>query len=439
MTLARKTDLNTGNILFKKLVIIIMIMTSGTLVKAQRDTISLHIQNEITDTNVSSGLSDDKADKKDNLHISGYTQIYFQYGEKDATLRVGRPNENPDNSFNRLGLRRNRVKFTYKKGIGSSIFQLDVTEKGATLKDAYITVSEPYWDIFSITAGLFNRPFGYETECSSSQRASLERSTIVQTLFPGERDLGAKLTVQAKKSSRWSVLKLDMGLFAGNSSNMETDNKKDFIGHLTINPSSENVIKWNAGISYYNGGIYQGSNHIFRSVENGFAIDSAIYNIGKYAKREYLGADIQININTAPGKTELTAEYITGQQPGGKNISKSPDDSRPKTEDVYIRSMSGGYVKLVQELGFWNLSGIVKYDWYDPNTQVKGKDTGSNYTGIGDIATNVTGFGLLWQINSNIQFTAYYELIRNETSVNLSGYNTDRKDNVFTFRMQYKY
>jgi hypothetical protein len=38
--------------------------------------------------------------------VSAYLQGQYQYGEKDATLKVGDTNENPEEGFNRIGIRR---------------------------------------------------------------------------------------------------------------------------------------------------------------------------------------------------------------------------------------------------------------------------------------------------------------------------------------------
>ncbi len=295
-----------------------------------------------------------------NLSITGYIQTQFQYGEKDASLKVGGPNEDKTKDFNRLGIRRGRIKIAYTRGIGTGVFQVDLTEKGLGLKDAYLKLTEPWLNSLSTTIGVFDRPFGYEISYSSSLRESPERSTVFQTLFPEERDLGAKLTLQAPKTSPWSILKLDAGLFAGNGIKMETDSRKDFIGHIGVNNSIKDIIKWGAGVSYYNGGVYQGSKFIYRNNGNGFSVDSTQTNIGKYAKREYVGFDVEINIFSKIGLTKLSTEYLFGTQPGGQKDSKSPNASVLPTSDVYIRNFNGGYAMLVQDLGTLPVSAIVK-------------------------------------------------------------------------------
>ncbi|MBX2985652.1 MAG: hypothetical protein KF882_06765 [Bacteroidia bacterium] len=423
----------------KKILTFTSCLIIGTALFAQQDTLTTAepqsdpiLVQKITD--LEDGLKSLK-----NLAVTGYVQTQFQFGEKDASLKVGGANTDKTKSFNRIGIRRGRIKFTYTRGIGSGVFQFDFTDKGLGFKDVFLKLTDPWINSISTTVGVFDRPFGYEISYSSSLRESPERSTVFQTLFPDERDLGAKLTLQAPKTSPWNILKLDAGFFAGNSINIETDNRKDFIGHLAINQSSNAYFKWGAGASYYNGGVYQGSKNIYKSNENGFSVDSSVSNIGQFAKREYVGFDVQLNFISKMGLTKLSSEYLFGTQPGGSKNSKSPNTATLPTSDVYVRSFSGGYAMLVQDLGPLPVSAIVKYDWYNPNTKVKGNNIGTNKTNAGDIAYNTIGLGLQWKIINGFRLTAYYEMVKNETSANLSGYDTDRKDNVLTVRLQYKF
>ena len=146
---------------------------------------------------------------KGRLKISGYLQPQFQWGEGDASLKVGTPNDNPSKSFNRFGLRRGHLKFAYAYKTASAVVQIDVsTEKGVILKDAYIDVKEPWLRTFGLQAGVFNRPFGLEIELSSSVRETPERSYIFPMLFPDERDFGAMLVIRAPEDSPWHIVGL---------------------------------------------------------------------------------------------------------------------------------------------------------------------------------------------------------------------------------------
>lgn len=380
-----------------------------------------------------------KLEVLNGLKISGYIQGQFQYGQENASLKVGAPNTDITEDFNRMGIRRGRLKFTYEKSIATAVFQMDMTEKGFGIKDVYLQVKDSEWSASSLKIGVFNRPFGYEIERSSSSRESPERATIITTLFPEERDLGAIMTLQAKKSSPWHFLKLDAGLFAGNGIKSDIKNKKDFISHLSANKTIKKGIKLSGGISYYRGTVYQGSENRYTFSGNAFILNNNPTNIGAFAKREYFGVDAQFSFTSNLGLTSLSGEFITGTQPGEKGGSKSPNSSSVGNSDMYIRNFSGGYISFVQDFGKIPLSTVIKYDWYDPNTKISKDDIGLNQTGKGDIAYQTIGFGLLWKINDVLRMTAYYDLVKNETSVNLTGFEKNIKDDVFTLRLQYKF
>lgn len=376
------------------------------------------------------------------LKVSGYIQGQYQYGDVDASLNVGSGNTSKEEGYHRMGIRRGRIKFTYDKSIASAVFQLDITEKGVKFKDVYMQIKDPKYSASSIKAGIFDRPFGYEITYSSSSRETPERSQIFRTLFPDERDLGVMVTLQPKKGSAWNILKLDAGLFAGNGIKKDIKNRKDFIARLSVDKKFKEIIRLGVGVSYYNGGVYQGSPNIYTFDKEGFVLKSDTAFIGKYAKREYFGVDAQFRVITPLGVTTIAGEYLMGTQPGEKSKSKSPNADEISDTDTYIRNFQGGYVVFVQDMGVVPLSAVVKYDWYDPNTKVAGDNIGTlKKTSKGDISYNTVGFGLIWNINSVLRATAYYEIITNERSKNLQKdkFDKDFKDNVFTFRIQYKF
>lgn len=383
------------------------------------------------------GLS--AATDTDKLKVSGYIQAQYQYGEEDASLSVGAGNENEDEGFHRVGIRRGRIKFAYEEGIASAVFQLDLTEKGIGFKDAYLNLKDPWMRSSALRAGIFDRPFGYEIAYSSSRRESPERSLVFRTLFPEERDLGAMLILQAPKSSPFHLLKLEAGLFAGNGIKQETDSRKDFIGHLSVEKALSKTFVFGAGMSYYYGGVYQGTENVYTTTNGRFVLDSNADNVGEYAKREYIGFDGRMILNTIIGKTQLRGEYLTGTQPGLAGSSKSPNASMRPSADTYIRNFQGGYTMLVQDLGKSPVALVLKYDWYDPNTKAAANQIGENGTTKTDISRSTWGIGALWNLSKFIRLQAYYDINLNEKSNKLAGYEGNVKDNAFTLRLQYKF
>lgn len=382
-------------------------------------------------------------DNLSKLKVTGYFQTDWQSGQENASLKVGSQKAVSETSFSRFGLRRGRIKFAYNDlnlfGIttGTAVLQLDATEKGVGIKDLYFTVNDPWTGWLTLTSGLFNRPFGYEIAYSSSARETPERSTGCLTLFPEERDLGSMLTIQAPKGHSLNGLKLETGLFVGNGIKTETDNRKDWISHLSYKKSLDNL-QWGLGASFYLGGVYQGTTKVYEMADKGFvAVDNQ--KIGDYSTRRYYGLDGQFIVSSPMGLTTLRAEMVTGNQPGTLNDSKSPNSASLPTVDTYRRNFMSYNVYFIQDIAQTKHSLVLKYDSYDPNTKISKDEVGLSGTGKGDIARYNIGFGYLYRMNNNFRLMAYYDMAYNEKSKNLKGLETDIKDNAFTLRLQYKF
>jgi hypothetical protein len=99
---------------------------------------------------------------------------------------------------------------------------------------------------------------------------------------------------------------------------------------------------------------------------------------------------------------------------------------------------------MVQSFANNKHSIVLRYDCYDPNSEIEGnaigKSTpGAKATGSADLSYKTWGFGWVTDVNSNLRLVGYFDLVKNEKSTSLSGYNADNKDNVFTLRVQYKF
>lgn len=387
--------------------------------------------------------------------VTGYIQAQYQKADSMGikSFSGGDFNSKMDNRF---AVRRGRIKFAYAGTLSNYVVQLEATEKGVSIKDAYVNFTEPWLQAFSITGGVFNRPFGFEVPFSSSSLESPERARYNQTLFPGEEDLGAMVTFQMPKSSPWSILKIDAGYFAGNGINPEFDNKKDFIGRIgVVNSTSNQKVRYGLGLSYYNGGIYQGTVNAYEMSEAGgvkafLKTPVGADSIGTFQKREYKGFDAQLTVETVLGLTTLRGEYVMGTQPGQSKSSTSPTtDFKVVTgtatiPDTYIRNFKAGYVCFVQSIPHTPISLVAKYDFYDPNTKVSGNEVGTSIaaqkaTTAADLKYTTLGLGAIFAVSNNVKITAYYDMVKNETSTHLAKYATNLKDNVFTFRIQYKF
>lgn len=414
-----------------KLLLIALLITPTFFLQAQEqeeDTLYRVIEKLQSDVSILS-----------KIKISGYVQAQYQLADSAgiASYAGGNFDKGLDKRFS---VRRGRLKVAYNTTLSQYVLQFDATESGMSVKDIYFKTTDPYIGAFSLTAGIFNRPFGYEIEYSSSQRESPERATVFQTLFPGERDLGASLTIQPPKTSNYNFIKLDLGVFNGTGPKAKDfDNRKDFIGHLTLNKSYlQESLRVGIGASYYNGRVINGTKKVWTMKDKVFAVDSAATNTSAYNKRIFKGVEAQLAYISDLGLTQLRAEYLWGTQAGTSASSKTPE-AKP-TSDAYVRNFAGYYLIFTQNILQSKHQLVVKYDVYDPNVDISGEEIGASGSGTkaGDVKFSTIGLGWVYRFDANLKLTAYYDMVTNEKT-RISGYTMDLKDNVFTLRLQYKF
>jgi hypothetical protein len=393
------------------------------------------------------------------IKITGYLQPQWRFTDLVNTVYpIGAVSggQFPANVKNIFQVRRGRVKVTYDNVLTQFVLQVDAIQTGFTTKDAYLMVTEPWTKSFGLQMGIFDRPFGYEISYSSSSRETPERSRMYQTLFPGERELGGKL-FYAPQSGPLSFLRADVGVFNGSGPTAnEFDNEKDVIGHLAVQlPINVPGLAFDFGASGYFGSVRNNTKFLYTmgTLSNGnlgYSVDSTGTNLSAPVGRTYFGVDAQLYIDVPViGGAILRGEYIFGKQPGTSSTTSSPS-AQPAT-GIYQREFAGWYVYYVQNIGSFDQL-VVKYDEYDPNTKVGAADflstNTSGATGLTatDIKYSTLGLGLVHHWDDNVKFMFYYELVSNEklsaipsSSAALFPYADDARDNVFTFRVQYKF
>lgn len=390
------------------------------------------------------------AEKLAKIKVSGYIQAQWQYADSMGVGSVA-GGAFPANSQERFLLRRGRVKTTYETPTSKYVLQIDVTPTGVGIKDAYATIMEPWTKSLSYTMGVFDRPFGFEIGYSSSSREAPERSRVYQTLFPGERDLGAKLEIAPPAT--WGLaqyLNLKGGAFTGMGPTAnENDNEKDLIGRAGFTaPLYDINLAIDGGFSAYVGTVTSLSDTLL-SVQDTGGISNFIISKGNAKQnidRKIFGVDAQVYYDIPViGGMSLRGEYLWGEQPGTSGSSAFYNPAAATTPQVVSRNFAGWYVTYIQNLGT-KLQALARYDVYDPNTDAKNTDIGAKGTKFNstDIAYGTVGLGLIYHYDENVKFTGYYDMVTNE-EVNaaatgaLAPYKSDIADNVFTFRMQVKF
>lgn len=318
------------------------------------------------------------------LKISGYLQAQYVRDERSSNELTG---ATATRNLDQFSVRRGRVKFTYQLSPTSRfVLQPDVTSSGVTLKDGYVELTEP-WTTWknTATAGQFNWPFGFEIMYSSSSREMPERSLVVRTLFPGERDRGVMLS-GADRNGRFNY-RLAVVNGTGTSGSSDLNKRKDVVGRAGASFGPLDV-----GLSAYRGSDLVALTGLTRGAE--------------FEKRRE-GVDVQW-ITPVPG-LGIRGEYIRGRQPPAAG---APQASAASAD------VSGWYAYAIQNVGTRH-QFVLRLDQYDPNNDVD------------DNATRTLGGSYIFHWDAASKVMLAYEQPRREAA--------DPADNLWTLRYQYSF
>jgi len=355
-------------------------------------------------------------------------------------------------------IRRGRFRLDYENKTATGFtkyyfgLQFDGTERGVNIRDMFGRIYENKFNFFVLTLGMFNRPFGYELNYSSIYRESPERGRMSQILMNTERDLGAMISFEPQdKKSKWYPLKIDAGIFNGQglTGTCEYDKFKDFISRISLRKTEiMKKVYLSGGVSFLSGGFRNGSKYNYTAETDPAGIeimhpDTSVNNIERKAPRIYHGADMQLSFENPLGKTEIRGEYIYGTQSATYATSLTPGtpplNKIGKADSIFTRNFNGAYFYLLHT--FLKKHQIfLKYDWYDPNTNVSGSHISTAHGfSIADIRYDTFGCGYIYYVNDNLKFVLYFEHPMNEKTSHISGYTKDRKDNTYSCRVQFRF
>lgn len=387
-------------------------------------------------------------DKLARLKVSGYIQAQWQHADTNGPAAGAFAGGGfPADADQRLQLRRVRLKTTYDAKTSKYVLELEARPSGVGLKDAEVILAEPWLKTFSLTLGLMDRPFGFEIPYSSSAHEAPERTRVYQTVFKDEKDLGVKLEINpSEKMGALSYLNLKGGLYTGTAgygggTGDEIDSTTDFIGRAGFKvPFNDLNLSVDGGVSFYQGYLLAVNDTLYRL--SGSSLNGFTGARNRTFDRDVLGADMQIyysipGVGDMIGGTSLRGEYLQGKTIGTLGSSQPFGAS---TSPLVERNFMGWYVSWIQNLGN-AFQSVVKYDVYDPNTEVEGSDVGqaaNGKLGSADLEYRTLGLGLLYYWDSNVKLTAYYDMIMNEEA-SAGAFSKDLNDNVLTLRAQVKF
>lgn len=420
---------------FKKLLSILTFagVALGATAKAEESPTIQEIKDRVDgiDENVSTLLTDVAGLKK--LKISGYVQVQYEKTEAQNGF-FKNPYDSSEAVMSRFNLRRSRLKFNYDAGLTQVVVQGDFSNTGFSLKDAYLQITDPWTKYFTLTAGIFNRP-NFEVEYSSSQRESMERSQMIQKLYPGERDFGAMITFNDDDLFKLQFAAFNNTIDGTFKSSATPNNFRDFplyyMARITRGFELTDDLVIDLGAHARFGSIPANSLKVVEGATDHFDTTSA--SVGDAISRTWFGGEMQLYWDFLGG-TKLMGEIIAGNDAKyGGNAGTSAPASKP----VYKRSFLGYYAMLVKNLGFIpeleDFQLAFKYDFYNPNTKMDHEKK----TDKTELESTWIGLGLHNYTFQNIRLSLWYDMKKVKEQDKLL--KTAPIDNQLTLRLQYKF
>jgi len=381
----------------------------------------------------------------ESLQVRGYVQAQYESHQdsEDQLLPGGAP-LNQD----RFVLRRARVRLDRLWQYGGLMIEFDANSvRGAAIgiqhAEATLAYRNPdHTPLASLTFGLFDNPFGREVLESPRERVFAERSFASRAFFPAEPDLGVRASGQVAWF-RYSVAVVN-GQPLGDRTGFilqDPNAHKDVLGRVGVAASVNPAFRVNGGVSVLNGrGFHAGSDAtkstiVWRDIdENGqFSLGEfqGVPGVASVASKNFdrwlVGADLALELDSKLGKSLLAGELSVGS-----NMDRNVFVADPVTTSVDQREL-GYYVALVQEFRGGPIAGF-RFDSYNPNSDFLDSQAGKLIPTSQTVRTfsPLVGF----QVPHRARLVFQYDFVHDALARDAAGVPTDKKNNVWTLRLQ---
>lgn len=383
------------------------------------------------------------------LHVTGYVQAQYESHQdsEDQLLQGGTPL-----NLNRFVLRRARLKVERAWKYSSMMIELDAntvhgpSSFGVQHAEASLFYrgdnSDDQLPVAKLTMGLFDVPFGYELTESPKERPFMERSLQSLSFFPAEPDLGVRLSGQVL------FVKYAVAVMNGEPKSEVTgfalrdpNSAKDVVGRVGVDVPVGGKLRISGGVSALNGyGFHKGTDNTKNTVIWKDLNEDGQINTGELEAlpgtsgtrsqnffRWSVGADVQVRLETKLGMSQLYGELVAGS-----NMDRGLFIADPVLTSIDAREL-GYYIGLVQQVTPYGVVGL-RYDYYNPNADFLDRQGGKIVPSTQDVKTWAPLVGLVLPGRAKLLFE--YDFIRDYLARDKSGVPTDRKNNVWTLRLQ---
>lgn len=296
---------------------------------------------------------------------------------------------------------------------GSTVRAPSLRLLAAELSVFYPEVDKPH--LVELTLGLFLIPFGIETRELVYERMFLEASTWVEALFPGRRDLGARVR------GEWQFLRYALAVMNGNpigtaSLPLRDPNRaKDLLGRVGVDDNLTSWLRVAAGVSAlvgrgFHAGIAPTKDTVtVRDVnEDGIAQPSEIQFVAGQP------GEPSRNFNRRALAADLTLAYVLpwlgkgrlyGEVAWAVNLDRALFVADPVATGRDAREL--GLMAAFRQAVTRHVEVGLRYDRYDPDRDASAR-RGVHVVPY-DATFSTIGVALAWCTLSYLRFTLQYD------------------------------
>jgi len=381
------------------------------------------------------------------LVLSGYVQGQYETNQMSQDqLLQGQVPANLD----RFLVRRGRLRIDRAWQWAQTTLEIDGnTTRGATFGLRRAEASFVYRNpekgappFVRVTAGLSEIPFGYEMTDSSRSRYFMERSQGSLALFPGEPDVGVRVS-GGLGFFRYSLAYVNGEPFDDRPGRSVRDPNaaKDFVGRLGVDTKPREDLHVSGGVSFLTGrGFHPGKDAtkagvVWRDLNENDVLDAgeltavpaAAATPSESFGRFVIGADLELAFTSKLGESRLYGELFVAQ-----NADRGLFVADPIASGSDVRHL-GYYVAFLQEITRWGILGF-RMDVYDPDSDLFDTRVGKRVPQSATIRTYSPLVGV--KLPDRLRVVFQYDAIVDSLARDGLGVPTDLSNDQLTLRVQ---
>jgi hypothetical protein len=382
------------------------------------------------------------------VRVSGFVQADWIVHDQSSQNEINDANASLLNR-DRFTLRRGHLRIDAEHGVFSGALEIDAnTTNGPQVRPIEAEASARWpetadarWPELVATVGLFRIPFGYEVQELDWVRPFLERANVLQALFPGEFDLGARLRVKYRFAEAAIAYMNGSPIGARVFPAVDPVHQKDVIGRVGIATDVVSRLRIEAGVSGDVGtGFHAGTpttkNELVWQDMNGdgvvqpneiTVIPGSAATPSQTFDRFALGADARITV----GVPVLGALAVRGEIVSAVNMDRGIEPADPVATGRDLREL-GFSLGATQEITRWGALGV-RYDRYDPDSDAN-QQRGVRLV---PVSRTYTTLALMAMVRYGAQrLLLEYDINSNPLGLSPDGAPTTLASNALTLRAQ---